>query len=281
MGYTKIDWAEKVWSPTEGCTKISAGCKFCHAERIHPRLFGSGPGSRPFSQVVMLPARLEEPLRWRKASRIFVSSRSDLFHEAVDEKYIAKVFAVCELAYWHTFLILTKRVQRMHDLLHDENFQFHIGWFASQAIRELKLEKRRKELEPHIMAEGTNNLWLGVSAENQEQADKRIPILLQTPAAVRWVSLEPLLGPVDLFGEFGHTGCSYSKPGLNWVVLGAESGPSRRPMKLDWALSLAAQCRAANIPFFCKQIHLADGKLSHRPEEWPSEAEPLVREFPS
>ncbi len=162
MGKTKIEWCDEVWNPVTGCTKVSEGCRNCYAERIAKRFWGE----RPFSAVQCHADRLDAPLHWRKPHRVFVNSMSDLFHPDVPDRFIGWVFSRMGMAKNHTFMSLTKRPERMKDFL--------------RGLPALK------------------NVWLGVSVENQQTADERIPLLLETPAAVRFVSIEPMLGPVDI-----------------------------------------------------------------------------------
>jgi len=257
MGETKIEWCSHTWNPISGCTKISTGCKNCFAERMSKRLAGrcGYPKDDPF-KVTLHPDKLEQPLRWAKPRKIFVNSMSDLFHDDVDEKFIAKVFAIMDLARQHTYMILTKRPERAAKLLNDEDFQFHIDWFQSQAIREFGLPEP-KEIGPFPF----KNVWIGVSVENQATADERIPLLLQMPAVVRFISAEPLLGKLDLSRWLG---ISRFEEGAQWVrdtgadldlvITGGESGPGARPMHPDWARSLRDQCQAADVPYFFKQF---------------------------
>ena len=250
---TKKEWATTTWSPITGCTKISDGCKNCYAERMAKRLAGrfGYPADEPF-RVTLHPDRLERPLKWKKPRRVFVCSMSDFFHPLVPLEFQAKVFRIVEQCPQHTFLFLTKRTEQL-DL-----FNRVCGW-------------------PDLP-----NAWLGVTAENQEQADKRIPLLLQTPAAVRFVSCEPLLGPVLLKNAWLYYNCSTpgqeSWDGLDWVIVGSESGPRRRFMALDWARMLAAQCATANVPVFIKQLPI-NVKVSHEPSEWPEDLR--IREYPA
>jgi protein gp37 len=247
MGDTTIEWATKVWNPVTGCTKVSAGCKNCYAERIANRFWGE----RKFTDVQCHDERLCDPQQWKKPQRVFVNSMSDLFHPDVRDEFIDKVFwkmADCDR---HTFIILTKRVTRMH--------QYIAGHVWGEPGRALP------------------NVWLGVSAENQIEADRRIPILLQTPAAKRFVSIEPMLGEILLQGwsERWHLMRNYLDQGgiqdrqqrgpLGWVICGCESGPGARPFDLDWARVLRDQCQEASVPFFFKQARI-DGKLIKQPE---------------
>lgn len=261
---SKIEWTEATWNPVTGCSKVSQGCKHCYALREWPRLSANPKATayygREFTDVRCHPERLDQPLRWRKARRIFVNSMSDLFHESVPDDFIDQVFAVMALAQGHTFQVLTKRPERMLAYLSrfdDEQLKWerlgdagglHAGNAAYQNAGEA----------PWPLP----NVWLGVSVEDQATADERIPLLLQTPAAVRWLSMEPLLGSVDLpIGVLGSeppldypSGARYrGRPGIDWVVVGGESGPNARPMHPDWVRSMRDQCEVANVPFFFKQ----------------------------
>lgn len=261
MGKSKIEWTDRVWNPVTGCTKISDGCKNCYAETMAKRFAGEkgwGTKEDPFA-VRLHPDRLNEPLKWKKPSKIFVCSMGDLFHEDVPFEFIDKVFAVMALSPQHTFQVLTKRPERMKGYLADEMRQVNVAsWFKGG-------EYYSHEVSPWPLP----NVWLGVTAENQEQADKRIPILLQTPAAVRFVSIEPMVGGVNLKhlrnGDISTSALSGNQTNmsvvlpwsdtnkLDWVIVGGESGPGARPMHPDWVRSLRDQCKAANVPFMFKQ----------------------------
>lgn len=246
MADSKIEWTDKAWNPVTGCTKVSPGCANCYAERQFPRTY---PG-RDFVDVVVHANRIDQPLHWGGGRRVFVNSMSDLFHEAIDTDTIAEVWRVMRKASAHTFQILTKRPERMK------------AFICSGA-------------------EVLSNVWLGVSVEDQKRADERIPILLQTPATVRFVSAEPLLGGVDirryLWPACWHWAAGYDSPEsamaagawaerrpqalvsahrefVRWVIVGGESGPKARPMHLDWARSVVEQCRDAGVPCFVKQL---------------------------
>lgn len=265
---TGIEWTEATWNPISGCTKTSTGCKHCYAERDWGRLQHlPAYAGRAFTDVAMHAARLDQPLRWKRPRRVFVNSMSDLFHEAVPEAFIDQVFAVMALATQHTFQTLTKRPVRMRDYMNGLNLE--------------RLDRAARGLGYTLQFEGRPlrslplpNVWLGVSVEDQAAADERIPLLLDTRAAVRWISAEPLLGPVRLIGLPGlptddedvrinalkgewvtspraETGNAMSR--LDWVVVGGESGPKARPMHPDWARSLRDQCAAAGVPFLFKQ----------------------------
>jgi len=228
---TKIEWCDSTWNPTSGCTPISDGCTNCWARRMSKRLAGRGgyPADDPF-RVTFHPERTD-PLHWKRPRRVAVSLMGDLFHDDIATAQIAYVFAVMMQAYWHTYLILTKRPQRMAEVMQD----MHI--FATRQFANFR--NYSAPVGPWPLP----NVWLGTSVENQETADERIPWLLKCPAAVRYVSAEPLLGPVSFRG----------KRGINWVIVGGESGPGARPMHPDWARSIQDQCQAASVPFFFKQ----------------------------
>jgi len=216
MAKTSIEWSEYVWNPVRGCVKVSPGCKHCYAETFAERFRGV-PG-HPFEQgfdLRLVPEKLEEPLRWRAPRRIFVNSMSDLFQDGVPTEYIASVGRVMAAASWHTYQVLTKREERLKALLRTE-----LRWMS--------------ELP---------NVWFGVSVENRHHGLPRIVALRETPAAVRFLSIEPLL---EDLGAINLTG-------IHWVIVGGESGPRARPMREDWVLSIRDQCRRARVPFFFKQ----------------------------
>lgn len=275
---TKIEWTDETWNPVTGCSKVSQGCKNCYAMREWPRLAGNPKTvyfGREFTDVRCHPERLDQPLRWTKPRMIFVNSMSDLFHEAVPDDFIDEVFAVMALASQHTFQVLTKRPERMREYLSRPAVEVRIGLQAmAMCLDSVVATKGRSELGRGVSLKATDinpgglaawplpNVCLGVSVEDQASADERIPLLLQTPAAVRWISAEPLLGPVDLPGLFYY---GTEKTGgvvplrdrghaqLDWVVVGGESGPKARPMHPDWARSLRDQCAAAGVPLLFKQ----------------------------
>ena len=255
---TAIEWTDTVWNPVTGCNKVSEGCRNCYAFTLHDvrhKAFTEGKKlprqyAKPFSEIQLFPGRLLEPLRWKKPRRVFVNSMSDLFHENVPFEFIEKVFAIMEEAYWHTFQVLTKRPERMLEFM---------TWYLNRCSDE----------GVGYRHESPKNVWLGVSVENQRAADERIPLLLQTPAAVRFLSCEPLLGPLDLREWLHvHNRMCYDDPGpghgspflvcdevnrIDWIIVGGESGPNARPMHPDWVRSLRDQCQAACVPFFFKQ----------------------------
>lgn len=248
---TGIEWTDATWNPVTGCDKVSPGCDHCYAETFAERWRGTrGHYFETGFDVQPRPDKLALPLRWTKPRKVFVNSMSDLFHDRVPDEYIARVFAVMALAEQHTFQLLTKRHGRMKSLLRGRPFQQQV-W---EAWSTLDTPKGCPTLE---YAEYPDwplpNVWLGVSAEDQKRADLRIPALLDTPAAVRFVSAEPLLGPIDMIGGGRYWLPDFGGPHLNWVIAGGESGPGARPMHPDWARSLRDQCVAAGVPFLFKQ----------------------------
>lgn len=225
---TRIEWAQESWSPVTGCSPVSEGCINCYAQRIAQRLKGrfGYPADEPF-KVTLHPDRLEQPFHWRKPRIIFVCSMGDLFHPDVPGNFIAEVWHRMAQANQHTYLVLTKRPQRMLD------------WSKEYAMVVLP------------------NVWLGVTAENQKAANTRIPVLLDTPAAIRFVSCEPLLGEIGLTRWL---------PYLDWVICGAETGAGKRPMALEWAFLLHERCKAIDVPFFFKRNSAGTRLLGNR--EW-------------
>lgn len=256
---TKIEWTDDVWNITTGCTK---DCPYCYARRMAHRLAGryGYPAAPDEFKVTLHPEKLNEPLRWKKPRRIFVDSMGDLFDPGVSDKFIDSVFVRMKLAWWHTFIILTKFPDRMHAW-----FTRHTigGWSTPEIVRHDAITLRGEDSTTLSQVWPLINVWLGVSAENQSLADRRIPWLLQTPAAVRFVNCEPLLGPVDLSQWLGNSlmrsdkGDWWAHHGqpmdLHWVLCGGESGQKAHPMHPDWARGLRDQCLAAGVLFFFKQ----------------------------
>ena len=243
---TKISWTTETWNPVTGCTKVSPGCKNCYAERMAERL--QAMGNKHYANgfaLTLQPDMLERPLHWRKPKLIFVNSMSDLFHKDVQFEYIDRVFAVMALARQHTFQILTKRPERMAQYIHDRSSAGG-NWFIETHYVDLTARKTPGRLPPDYKAMQwpLPNVWLGTSVENQATADERIPHLMQCMAAVRFLSCEPLLGPIRLAAI----------DEINWVIVGGESGPGFRPCKLEWIESIVSQCRAAGVPVFVKQF---------------------------
>jgi len=317
MGETAIEWTDVTWNPVRGCSRVSEGCRNCYAERVAARFSGPGHpyeglarivtkervlrrdmqgggvelrkvtdrGPRWTGEVRLVPERLADPLRWRKPKKIFVNSMSDLFHERLSNGEIAAVFGVMAVASKHTFQVLTKRPTRMLDWF---------AWAGSQSSEAgpryhgaaLTCGRRAFDMlewDPRLNDEDgfrtwpLPNVWIGVSAENQDTAHERIPLLLQAPAAVRFVSYEPALGPVDL-AAYLHRGqhlvcpkCLFATNrdtetacpndgsvlgddiAIDWVIAGCESGPNARPAQVDWFRSVRDQCKATEVPFFLKQ----------------------------
>ena len=213
---SSIEWTDATWNPVRGCTKISPGCKHCYAETFAERF--RGVKGHPYEQgfdLRLVPEKLCEPLRWRTPKMIFVNSMSDLFHDRVPEDYIAAVARVMVAANWHTYQILTKRSERLQELL---SSRLH---FAAK--------------QRHI--------WWGVSVEDKEYGVPRVDDLRSSKAAVRFLSIEPLLEDIGRI----------SLSGIHWVIVGGESGHGARPMEKNWVLSIRDQCRSAGVPFFFKQ----------------------------
>lgn len=290
MGETSIEWTDKTWNPVRGCSRVSTGCVNCYAEGIARRF--SGPGlpyagltndkGRWNGRIALVPEKLADPLRWRKPARVFVNSMSDLFHENVSFEYIAAVFGVMAAAEKHTFQVLTKRPQRALEFF---------AWLAAQrgvingplhtCLAEALIAAGMDEgFDPDDRHSETlcgrmwplDNVWLGVSAENQDAADERIPLLLKCPAAVRFISAEPLLGPLTLDADWLYPrcpecnchplreqSCMCGRPGIatgsliDWVIAGGESGRGARPTHPVWVRALRDQCVGARAHFFFKQ----------------------------
>lgn len=274
MNPSKIEWTEATWSPVIGCTKVSAGCKHCYAEREVETRWSKNPKSiwygRRFTDVLCRPEAIAgagSPLRWKKPRRIFVCPRADLFHPDVPDQFIADVFAYMAYAKQHVFQVLTKRPERMRQILTsqewlDETYSESVAIAHDDACEILgrrgEFDTNRRtpfDIRAFDPTPPLSNVWLGVSIEDQATADERIWLLLQTPAAVRWISAEPLLGPVDLAQSTDQAICNVQDPSrrIDWVVAGGESGPDARPMHPDWARSLRDQCAAAGVPFLFKQ----------------------------
>jgi protein gp37 len=293
---SEIQWTDVTWNPVRGCSRVSEGCRNCYAERIASRFSGHGKPFDGFAfsvpthgwtgRVELVPEKLDEPLHWKKPRRVFVNSMSDLFHEKLEDWAITRIFDRMGEATQHTFQVLTKRPGRM--------LEYMKGFGPSVAL---------------------HNVWLGVSVEDQKTADERIPLLLQTPAAVRFVSYEPALGPVSFRWmsawpenapqaalkpyKDGPTNHLDGLRRLDWLIVGGESGPGARPFDLAWARSTIAQCKAAGVPVFVKQLGGRPVSLNFGasrdpdvpglyptmdrkggdPSEWPEDLR--VREFPA
>jgi protein gp37 len=279
---SKISWTSATWNPVTGCDSVSPGCDHCYARTLAER-FRDTPGhyfERGFD-VVLRPDKLGEPFRWRKPRRIFVNSMSDLFHSGVPDGFIVRIFAVMALSPQHTFQVLTKRHARMCSLLNSETFRQGV---AKAAVAMAEATPGPPYLPEHLVVTyGKSwwplpNVWMGVSVEDQHWAGLRVPALLETPAAVRWLSCEPLLGEVDLEAFLWLVGSSSAGPfydclgryrggggvggqmitsvpsrDIGWIVAGGESGPGARLMQADWARLLRDQAAEAGVPFFFKQ----------------------------
>ena len=250
MAETKIEWAEHVFNPVRGCTAVSAGCRNCFAASVAYRFSGPGQAYEGLAyrkngrahwtgKIRLMPEKLEEPLRRKKPTRYFVNSMSDVFHDDVPFESICAILGIAQGCLQHDFLILTKRIERAHKVLADISNGL---WHPRNPVKW-----------------PLPNVWLGVSVEDQATADERIPLLLDTPAAVRFVSYEPALGPVDWKPYFYRCTCG-QKPdcvckglAFNWLIAGGESGPGARPAHPDWFRQARDQCVAAGVPFLFKQ----------------------------
>ncbi len=312
---TGIQWTDATWNPLAGCSIVSPACTNCYAMAQAARIVRCAKGAKRDThyadtvttvkgkpvwtgEIRMAPDHvLTQPLRWRRPRRIFVNSMSDLFHEAVPDEWIDKIFAVMALAPQHTFQVLTKRPERMRAYMlkmtrHAGDLFNPLACLRLKAAAEHVVRNQPENRYPWVKGWPMPNVWLGVTAERQQEADERIPILLDTPAARRFVSIEPMLGAVDLNrvrrdpsaddrtmplfdqidafwinsldGQMGfrHPANPYHQEWWNeveshyridWVICGGESGPCARPMHPDWARSLRDQCAAAGVPFFFKQ----------------------------
>lgn len=265
--FTSIEWTDVTWNPMRGCSLVSAGCANCYAMKQAHRFSKSGmayegltelgpQGPRWTGKITLVPELLDAPLQWRKPRRIFVNSMSDLFHEDVPNEFLEDVWARMFIADHHTYQILTKRPQRMFDWLTQQDWD-RVGMIVAKAS---PMSAHRALARKRAGFKMLEHVWLGVSVEDQATANERIPLLLQTPAAVRWISAEPLLGPInldkyiDVLEEDLMDGFAKVYPGLDWVIVGGESGPRARPCDLAWIRSLKDQCQAAQVPVFVKQL---------------------------
>jgi protein gp37 len=314
---TTIAWTSESWNPIAAydretkkrgwfCQRVSPGCTNCYASAMN-RYRGNGHDyavrNADKVEIRIDEKALVKPLSWKKPRRIFVCSMTDLFLDEHTDEMIAQVYAVMALARRHTFQVLTKRPERRLSLLADTGFRELISIFAGEKAMELTdpHDRRTDDLRATVPdIEGDDwplkNIWEGVSAEDQKRADERIPTLLSTPATIRWVSYEPALGPIDFgysLSEDRIDGGDGRQHALDWIVVGGESGGSAREFNIDWARSTVAQCRAAGVPVFVKQMgrHPFDLTRGFAEEELrlvdakgedPSEWEPglRVREFP-
>lgn len=321
---TGIQWTDTTWNPVRGCSRVSEGCRNCYAEKVAAQFGGPGmpydgltTDGRWNGTVRVVKEHLDDPIRWRRPRRIFVNSMSDLFHEALSDAAVDRIFGVMIKAWWHTFQVLTKRPERMKAYLARIDGGRHV-YAAAQEFPWPKWAMRAVDRGEDRSGWPIPNVWLGVSVEDQATADERIPLLLRTPAAVRFVSYEPALGPVD-FANVELSGgrlinalnpsdalVPVGGPRLDWVIVGGESGPGARPCDVAWIRQVVGQCHAASVPVFVKQLgafamsDARDEALPHRrqpgvgtlsalrlelpdakggdPSEWPADLR--VREFP-
>lgn len=257
---TGIEWTDATWNPVTGCTRVSPGCAHCYIERTPPfRMEGrrfARVGDAETTGVRLHPERLDQPLRWRKPRRVFVCSMGDLFHEQVPDHFVAGVFAVMSQAREHTFQLLTKRPERALDLLGE--------WCDHASHAAASGSRGPTPVHWQRWQHGLPNVWVGVSIENARHT-WRADVLREIPAAVRFISAEPLLGslleherqPCPTPSKRG-TWCECRAPldlaGIDWLICGGESGPGARPMRLDWVRELRDGCQAAGVPFFLKQL---------------------------
>jgi protein gp37 len=256
MGDTSIEWTDKTWNPVKGCSPVSPGCKNCYAERQAGRFCGKGKVFEGFVQigkngnsgphwtgkVELAEKHLEDPLHWKSPKRIFVNSMSDLFHEKLDTLDLARVFAVMAYCQWHDFQVLTKRAAWMYAILTARSPEREEFRHIVIALLQKLLAEKGPPPHPKPFRWPLPNVWLGVSVEDRANKD-RIDLLVDTPAAIRFLSIEPLLEDI---GEL-------KLCGIDWVIVGGESGPRARPMHPAWVRNVRDQCQSAAVPFFFKQ----------------------------
>ncbi len=314
---TEISWTESTWNPVRGCSIVSPGCHNCYAMRVAARFSAKGEpyeGLAKFSSVKRLPQwtgkvrlvreHLADPMRWTRPRRVFVNSMSDLFHEALSNEDIGAVFGVMAASPKHSFQILTKRAMRMFEwfnwikmkaiALREKHFNMTLAECTSELCWQLALKHVDMPTHGSSWSWPLTNVWLGVSAENQECANERIPKLLRTPAAVRFVSYEPALGLLDIAPWLGRR-CRWDGPepahwlgshfsascandehqtdGLDWIIVGGESGPGARPFNVEWARSVVKEGKAANVAVFVKQLgaHVRTDGMQQPGEWWPKQ----------
>lgn len=288
---TLISWTDESWNPIVGCSKISAGCVNCYAaEAAKSARLQQFPQYQKVKKwdgtVEFVESQLLKPLNWRSPKKIFTCSMSDVFHENALDEWRDRAFAIMALAQQHTFQILTKRPDIMLKYISELNV-LRLKRSLPTNIEYSRLDFVKLPLE---------NVWLGVSVENQKAADERIPLLLQTPAAIRFLSCEPLLEEINIWRSLPireYSGIPTKEkllfPGINWVICGGESGSRARPCHIDWIRSLVQQCQDAEIPVFVKQLgsnaYLQQSKLKLRDRkasdisEWPEDLR--IQEFPN
>lgn len=303
---SKIGWTDATWNPVTGCSAVSEGCTNCYAAKFTRRLENIGVpeyqgllNERHFNGVVKChDHKLEIPLRWRKPRMVFVNSMSDLFHEKVPDEFIDGVFAVMAISRQHSFQILTKRPERMAEYLNRDRVWDDWADNMPGADAWEKRDRQDRLPEPFGNQWPLPNVWLGTSCEDQNTLDERVPHLLNCPTAVRFLSLEPLLGPIVIpdvvvlgpKDKPDHIWFDPLRPnnslGISWVIVGCESGHKRRPCRWDWMESIVGQCRDAGVPVFVKQLAPPNGSgkiHKHTPGgDWPAwvPASLRVQEFP-
>ena len=286
---TTIGWTDATWNPITGCSMISAGCTHCYAQTLagtrmknhwsRRGLTRKTPSGPVWNGEVRFNRKwLDQPLHWKKPRMVFVCAHADLFHEAVDDEWIDMVFAVMVMSNRHTFQVLTKRATRMRGYLSSTDTVGRVASLVAELSTKLygKSSTRIEHREDGMTGLVLRNVWLGVSVEDQANAERRIPLLLDTPAAVRWISAEPLLGPIDLTRlkteeltwQDALNGRAHSaqstwryEPKLDWVVVGGESGRHARRMDLQWVRKVVGECQAAQVPVFVKQLGRYPGEI--------------------
>jgi protein gp37 len=330
-----IAWTDESWNPVRGCSRVSEGCRNCYAEVVAGRFCGPGlpyeglairkkSGSQWTGEVRMVPEHFADPLRWTRPRRVFVNSMSDIFHEKLTNREIAAVFGIMAAAPHHTFQVLTKRPKRMREWFDwissisgrdaaGNGVRMPVNAIMSCAAHANDIATSPKDKDAILRAYNGSmstvwplpNVWLGVSTEDQETANERIPLLLQTPAAVRFISAEPLLGPIDLchvvHDATGRNALRVNSPAmglqpaerhLDWVIIGGESGPRARICNVRWMSSIVEQCLQADVAVFVKQLgsqpSVVDpigilGEKTSLDTRWPitDSKGGILKEFPS
>lgn len=290
---TGIQWTDATWNPIRGCSRVSEGCRHCYAEVVAARFSGPGQayeglarrtstGEARWTGKIMFVARhLLDPLRWKEPRRIFVNSMSDLFHPGVTDDELAAFFGVMAIAHHHTFQVLTKRPERMLEVaktLAVADCIAGLAMLCQQRGVRLNYDRVNAHLKTYNHVWPLRNVWLGVSVENQATADERIPLLLQTPAAIRFLSCEPLLDRLSfrwaswapLNGQRVNRNHLDGFRGLiDWVIVGGESGAKARPFDLSWAREIKEQCAEAGVPLFMKQLGRSPVERTNGVLTWP------------
>lgn len=318
MTKSKIEWTDRTWNPTVGCARVSPGCEHCYAETMAARCVSMSAAQgresvylpvvdvarRRWNRTcVTVPERLEDPLRWKKPAMVFVNSMSDLFHDDVPFEFIAAVFGIAAATPRHTYQILTKRPERMREFF---RWIEHEAYVQELDTADVCTSMMKLGVGAEVRTWPLPNVHLGVSVEDQARAEERIPVLLECPAELRFLSCEPLLGPVDIaeclddeYAPRDHGGAMAEEhgPSIGWVIVGGESGPGARDCEVAWVRSIVDQCKAADVPVFVKQLGarpvvqrfgtsrdqlVVSLKLKSRkgadPSEWPADLR--VQEMP-